>query len=322
MNSQSEQPSTETDKQIPDPSFPLFVDSGIMRDFSRCLRRGYWHNVRRLVSPGRDIHLEFGGAYAKGLEMFRRAYYGKKMSIDKAKAFGALHMTKYYGIEPIETPESPKDYMRLLAAYSFYFQEWPPDTDFVQPFMIGDEPAVEWSFAVPLEIHHPDNPKEPILYVGKFDMLAIKDGVLFVYDDKTTGAMGKTWAESWEYDHQMTGYIWGAKDYGYPVAGAIIRGACILTKQIKFLPAITYRQDWEVDRWYHEVHETIHRAIRAYKSGDWPTEGMFASRCVREGCAYRALCASKDPEPWIPGNFVANEWSPIEIPASEVVTIE
>src|SRR3990172_5087025 len=88
--------------------------------------------------------------------------------------------------------------------------------------------GIEFSFAAAIpEVKHPET-GDPILFCGRFDQLAEYNKMLFVEDEKTTTSLGEQWRNNWDLDSQFTGYVWGAKQFGLPVVGAIVRGIGLL----------------------------------------------------------------------------------------------
>ena len=41
-------------------------------------------------------------------------------------------------------------------------------------------------------------------------------------------SLGEAWAKPWDLDSQFTGYVRAALEYGFPVAGVVIRGVGLL----------------------------------------------------------------------------------------------
>ena len=196
------------------------------------------------VPRNESVHLVAGAAYAVGHEVFRKLYYSGQADFQTSLRKAVVELIKSYGnLEPIN---SYKTWDRTVQAFISFYDYWKPETDIIQPTMIHDKPSVEFSFAIPLPINHPET-HEPILYAGKFDALMDMGGV-FVYDDKTTKNMGEKWSEQWDMRQQFTGYVWGAQQSGIHTKGVIIRGAAIQKTQIKFNQAITYRPRWMIDR--------------------------------------------------------------------------
>ena len=110
----------------------------------------------------------------------------------------------------IEPPDfgsgAKKNIEACVCALISFFNEYPPDSDPVQPVMTADGPAVEWSFALPIPgVRHPTT-QAPMLYVGRFDMLAEMGGAIMVCDEKTASQLGISWAKNWKLASQLTGY--------------------------------------------------------------------------------------------------------------------
>ncbi len=212
-------------------------------------------------------------------------------------------------------PESGSGHQKTLdacldALYS-YFIQWPPADDIIRPHMVNGEPAVEWSFALPIPgIKHPET-GEPILYAGRFDMLAEYDKALFVLDDKTASSLGASWQNQWKLASQMTGYVWAAKEYGFNIQGVIIRGAAILKRDITFAMVIEQRPNWIIDRWLLQLKRDVRRMILMWEAEefDYSIDGACSNY---GGCKYLTLCTSEDPTPWIKQYYQESHWDPLK----------
>lgn len=291
--------------------FPAWIDSSVRSAFVTCPMKFFYEQLRHLKSLTPSVHLHAGGAFARGLEVTREMYYEHGMPANKAIGFGMQALIEFYG--DYETPEgSAKSCENLLVALDYYFVNWGLETDVLQPHMSGGRPNVEFSFALPIPgCVHPVT-GEDILYVGRFDMLGqlASEGGLFVVDEKTTGSLGPTWSQQWDLRAQFTGYCWAAKEYGYDVQGAIIRGVSILKRSCGHAQAITYRPQWKIDLWLTQLQRDVHRMIEMWESGEWESN-LDASCSMYGGCSYKPLCESPNPERWIPGNFEERVWNPL-----------
>jgi hypothetical protein len=308
--------------------FPVVIDSSMRTDYSSCPRKFYYRHLLGLQSLGVNIHLNAGGAYADAMEVFRKAFYGDDVSFEDAQALGVLALIKTYG-DPDFEPSEAKQWYRMIDAFLSYLATYPPATDYVKPYMEKGNPAVEYSFALPVDdehLAHPDT-DDPLLFVGRFDMLAMMNGTMFVLDDKTTSRLGQQWSMQWDLRSQFTGYCWGAQQFGHPVGGAIIRGTAILKTKITHAEAIVYRPQFMIDRWKKRLVIDCTAMVDAYMDLFIPTTdetgklltlddcfpclGEESGACASySGCSYKMLCESPNPENWVEGNFEVNRWDP------------
>lgn len=301
----------ETLKAVPEMRFPAQVDNTLRSSWVKCQTQARWAHFQRLSSPYPNVHRHAGGAFAAGLEHTRVAFYGEGADADYAVAAGVKALTEYYGdfVAPEKGTGANKTYDRMVEALESYFREYPLGRDTLIPLMLPSGPAVEFTFAIALPFLNPDS-GDPILYSGRFDMLAGRSGSLWVTDEKTTVALGPQWAQQWDLDSQMTGYCWAARHYGFDVAGAIIRGIGILKTEIKHIEVPVFRPTWQIDRWKEELYADIQAMINAYRNGEFRMALSYACADFG-GCAYRNLCLSQDPDRWIVGNFAERNWDPL-----------
>ena len=320
-------------KALPELKFPAILDNTTVSQFAKCPRSFFWGSLLHLKPKNESIHLHAGKAYAVLCEEFRFAYYDKTLATYRDLDASLLRATraffKAYGYdEEQEANEqweaTAKQPMRMLECFLAMLDEYPPATDPIQPYMIDGKPAVEKSFSVPLGLNHPDT-GEPLLFHGRFDMLAEYMGQIFVFDDKTTSALGPQWNKQWEFRSQFTGYCMGAQSFGVKVAGAIVRGHCILKGSFKFAQPITYRKDFQIQQWWQDLHALAHQMIESYQRAKaaqakqtelimtrehFPCLGTFNDGCnAYSGCPYRELCGATHPQRWL-GEYQVRVWDP------------
>jgi PD-(D/E)XK nuclease superfamily len=292
--------------------FPRVIDSTLRASFVSCPHKFYREYLQHWKPNIPSIHLIAGGAFAKGIETTRMAYYGEHKSPEVAVGEGIAALIREYGeFEPNDST-SAKGIENMCGALVEYFTVHPLETDPVRPHIVGGVPAVEFSFALPLSIAHPET-GDPILYAGRFDMLGEYNGALFAVDEKTASQLGGQWQKNWTLRSQLTGYCWAAREYGYPVAGAIIRGISILKSGYGNAESIQYRPQWQLDRWYVQLIRDIERMIHCWKEGYWDynLDGTCSSY---GGCPFLDVCNSPDPERWLEADFVQKVWTPLSSP--------
>lgn len=297
-----------------EPFFPKHVDNTARSTFRSCPQKWIYQTVRHLAPKTPSEHLHAGGAFAFGIEHARRAFFEQGLPPVEAMQVGSLKLVEFYG--DFEAPEgSNKTKDRMLEAYFSYMLEYPLDSAPVKPFKFEDDLyGIEFRFGVPLPFQHPET-GDPLLYAGRFDMLAEFSGSLFAVDEKTASQLGPSWMKQWETDSQFTGYCWAAGVYGKKVAGAIIRGVGILKNSISHAQAIIYRPEWKINRWlanlYHDIAGMLH-TYEAFKKNEFIPMALDKSTCSNYGgCTFRSLCESPDPEAWIPIHFTTRVWDPL-----------
>lgn len=311
------------------PSFPEVIDNTCRSAFRKCQTYWWYQNIFKIKPARPSIHLHAGAAFARGLEIARIAYYHDKLSPEDAVAKGVEALITAYG-DFDAPPDSTKSCERMVMGLISYFERYPLNEDYLRPYEAPDgDLGVEFSFSLPIEdesgqpLLHPDT-GNPLLYAGKFDMLAVPtpgsfpvpvDGsALFICDEKTTSQLGESWRNQWRLDSQFTGYVWGAKSFGFPVVGAVIRGVSFLKSKNDHAEVIIQRADWEIARWKRELVKDVQDMIWLYKSGqDSISMALDKGVCASYGgCAFSTLCESRNPENWIPLHYVKNLWNPLE----------
>lgn len=290
------------------PPFPAALDSTIIGTFRSCPQKAFRMYLEHWKPRVDSVHLIAGGAFAAGLEVARRAYYedGRSAEDSQALALGAL--LRAYG--PFECPaDSAKSPHRMAGALEYYFSQYPLATDEAKPALIGGRHAIEFSFAEPLNIAHPET-GEPILYTGRTDMIADFAGGLWIEDDKTTGSLGARWSGQWDLRSQFTGSCWAARRNRIKVDGVLVRGIAIRKEGFDTAQVISSRSEWEIERWLLQVRRDVVRMIACWRSGIWDYNLDHA--CTEYGgCVLRQICRTQDPAPWLEIDFERRIWDPL-----------
>lgn len=292
------------------PPFPSLIDSTLRGSFVSCPRKFELEYLNHWKPLTQSVHLVAGGAFAKGMEVVRESFFRDGLPPEVAIGAGLRALIAEYGDFDPDDAHTAKGVENMCGALVSYFDNYGLATDDIQPHFVAGVPAVEFSFALPLDILHPET-GDPILYGGRFDMVGEYNGALFAVDEKTTGQLGASWYKNWTLRSQLTGYCWGAREFGYPVAGAIIRGISILKSGYGHGESIQYRPDWMIDRWLTQLHRDIKRMIDCWKEGyfDYNLDGSCANY---GGCPFLSVCNSNDPERWLSAEFIRREWHPVQ----------
>ena len=271
--------------------------------FVACPTKWVNHHLRKLERTV-NIHLHAGGSFAKGMEVARRVFFKDGGTEEDARQAGMQALWDFYGDEYAEVWQGEaksRDGMRG-ALSSYLTTGWPLASDYLEPFE-SEGKGVEFDFAIPLPINHPQT-GEPILYKGRIDWLARnkQDGSVWVVDDKTTGSLGKQWHKQWDLDSQPTGYVWAARQFGFPVAGVILRGTSILKRGYGHEECLQPRTKYQIDDWHEQLVQDLHGMITtwtAFQEGRRVTKRLDKSACnAYGGCPYVQSCSSPNPEAW------------------------
>jgi hypothetical protein len=318
--------------------FPEIIDSSIMGQYKACaeaFRKAYLQHWKPRTQ---SVHLHAGGAFAKGLEVTRRAFYtgeyeyllttpgvtGDKVKTwtvtvrdvgdaESAIACGLQALLAFYGDFKCP-PESAKSAERMAGAFEFYFSNYPLDFEDGYPIELpGGKRAIEFSFAHPLPILHPVT-GNPLLYVGRMDAIIQYAGGIYICDEKTTTQLGASWPRQWDLRAQFTGYAWGCAQSGIKVEGAIVRGVSILKTKYDTAQSINYRPEWQIDRWYNELLEWVEDMKLNFerKGPDQQWRHNLDHSCAEYGgCQFRESCLSQDEQPWLETAFERRVWNPL-----------
>ena len=293
------------------PPFPHVIDASLLSSFKSCPQKCLQEYFLHWKPKTPNVHLHAGGAYARGMEVAREAFYlhGEPEAAAIAKGLGAL--IEFYG--DFECPsDSAKSLERMCGAFEYYFTEYPLSTDKAIPITLpGGRKGIEFSFAEPIDETHPET-SDPLLYVGRFDALCEYAGGIFGLDDKTTSQLGASWPKQWDLRSQFTGYAWGAGKANLKLSGFIVRGISILKTKYDTLQPITYRPEWMIDAWYEQILRDIRRMKAMWEEGYW--DWNFDHACVEfGGCIFRTICLSEpaNRQKWLETGFERRRWDPV-----------
>lgn len=293
------------------PPFPEVVDSTIIAAFRSCPQKAFLEFVQHWKGKDPSVHLHAGAAYAAGQEAVRTAYYVDGQPAEESLIAGVGALLKHYG--DFECPDdSAKSAARTAGALEFYYERYRLGEDDAVPITLpGGKRGIEFSFAEPIpECQHPET-GNPMLYCGRMDMICTRQRLTLIEDDKTASQLGASWSKQWNLRSQFTGYKWGVgKAAGIHIDGVLIRGVSILKTKYDTLEAITYRPDWQVERWYAQLLRDLERMKRCWEEGYWDYDLDHA--CTEYGgCRFENVCLAKDPQQILDNLYVRRQWNPI-----------
>lgn len=306
--------------------FPRVLDYTMLSSWKKCPHAFFRQHVQGLARARPNVHLHFGGAVARGLEVARRAFvtHGdpKDALTDGCEAVIQAWGTDFDEFIPATRTEKNKTLSNALLAVQEYFREWPLDDDEVTIHTHNGEPCVEFSFALPIPGSRHPYTGEPLLYAGRFDFIGDYQRSIYGVDDKTASVDPRNdmWRNQWKLRGQFSGYCWGAREYGMSMKGFLIRGMGVLTDSVRCGQVIVARPPWMVDAWLAQMQMDVATMCDQYKymtqrhpditrPSAFPQ--AFADACADfGGCSFLDLCASEDPSVWY-GEYVERRWNPL-----------
>lgn len=291
------------------PMFPHIIDSTILSAFRSCPQKAFRQYLEHWKPKTGSVHLVAGAAFASGVEKARDEFFSHSRPRHEAVEAGMAESIRAYGT--FECPsDSPKSLERMLGALEFYFESYPLGADGATPItMPNGKLGIEFSFAEPLPMAHPVT-GDPLLFVGRADMIAEFAGGVYLFDEKTTSRLGQRFASQWDMRSQFTAYSWAARKVGISVAGTVIRGISILKTKYDTMQVLTYRSDDEIDRWESQTVRDLKRMINCWEEGYW--DYSLDSACVdyNRPCMFTRACKSPNPQLWLSTDFDRKVWSP------------
>lgn len=293
----------------PAPPFPIAVDNTMVSTWRACPKKFWWGYYHGWAPTDESVHLVAGGAFARGLEVTRKAYFDQGIPFEDAIALGGAALIAVYGtLEPFG---SPKTALNLLGALGSYFEEW-PITGGVTPYLPPGATLhdIECRIAVPIPgTRHPTT-GDPIIYGGRFDFRGHYQGMLAGVDDKTTSQLGPSWYDRWKWNSQILGYAWGSNMLGRKLGCFIVRGTSILAKSFGHAEPIQMLAEWKLAAFEKNLVLAVQRMIEDFEAQRWDY-AMGQSCNAYGGCPYLTLCDSEKPQEWIATNYVQRSWNPL-----------
>lgn len=291
-------------------TFPEVLDSSLMGNFKSCPQKFFKQDIQHWKPKQPSVHLRAGGAFAAGIEAARDCFYVQELSSEDSVANGLQKLIEFYGDFECP-PDSAKSLERTAGALEFYFDHYPLNHESPPITLPSGKKGIEFSFVHPLSIVHPET-GNPLLYSGRMDALLNYAGGVFLCDEKTATSLGPTWSRQWDLRAQFTGYAWGCRESGIKVDGAIVRGVSILKTKYDTQEAISYRPDWQIDRWHEELGEWIDDMLRMWRAGKW-RHNLDHACAEYGGCQFRQICATRPEEAtsWYETYFERRHWDPV-----------
>lgn len=302
-------------------SFPEALDSTMLSLFGSCPQSFFIEYVLKRAPTGRSIHLHAGGCMARAFEVIQIEFFHNGRSYEDCLLIAFREFMLQWGMfDPRE--KSYKDFVNCWGAVEAYFKEYPLEEDHFRPLIAANgKPMVEFKFAVPMEVNHPET-GNPLLYSGRADtMVTSPQNLILVRDEKTTASLGASWYYQWDMRGQFLGYTYCARAAGIPAAGALVRGIAIQQTQYGFAEKPLFYTDEQLSRWWDQINIRAERAVKMWYNSlshlddrrklhnQWDLS--YGDACAAYGgCVKKDCCISS--EPWnIYNGWEKRVWDPL-----------
>jgi len=223
----------EPEPFVLEPIFPEKVDSTMHTTLDCCPQKFFDEFILGLSPKRKSIDLHAGGCFAHGMQVVREGVWGRQWDIKYALLQAYDSMMDYWG-DYEHDPDLNKSFINTYCALYDYFEHYDIYTDPIQPYRFASSgaPAVEFSFAMPMDVLHPVT-GAPLQFCGRLDLLGHYQDMLCMVDEKTTKSLGASWVYQWQMRGQFMGYCRAGQQYGLPVKTAIVRGIGMLKREFK-----------------------------------------------------------------------------------------
>lgn len=241
----------------------LILDNTMLSAWDTCPTKYYWRHIRNLVSlDDTSAALNFGTAIHKALETLY-----KQNNISDAIA----ELKPIIDAGPTDSKRNLENGIRIMLGYH---ERWFPERFKI----VQVEIPISWELS------------SDLMYCGRLDTLVEWDGVTYILEHKTSSNLTMFCAQP---NHQITGYVYGARVLGYNVPGAIVNLLGVYSPNTKkqpgelFARVITMRGEWELEDWRHHVLSVAERIRQALDANYFERATVGCNFCP-----YKKLCTS------------------------------
>lgn len=150
------------------------------------------------------------------------------------------------------------------------------------------EPIIEREF----EFVMIDTPAVQVKWFGTIDSLVQnrETGEIAVMDHKTSSSVGKEFCSRWEVNHQLTGYIMGAREaLKMPVKKAVINGIQIAKTRSNIVRIETSRDANDFDELKQTVLQVLRQWTMMTDAKFYPMSSAFTCSAF-SGCQFLEVC--------------------------------
>lgn len=278
--------------------------------FKDCPRKYRYSILEGWRATGTAPPLVFGTAYHDCLELFDGLVI-KGLSRDDAllQAFThALELSEEgFGDDNRRTRLT---LLRSLVWYADNYVNDPLKTHVFENGRVGLE--MSFSFELPFSA---EGHREPYVYSGHMDKLAMYNGSLYTVERKHTAlTLNQSFFERYFFSSQVGGYVYAGKVvFDTPVAGAIIEATQVAVNFSRFGRSVVHRVNDHLEEWMYDLHYWIKQVEECATAAYWPTNTESCSKY--SGCQFRKVCSKPESirQLILETEFKQDPWNPLKV---------
>ena len=307
----------------------LYIDNTTLTATNTCDMKAGLRYVLGYTTADERMELSAGSAVHESLAVWHRGEGSTNALIRfdaEYKAVGSkLHAEERLSFYNVR---------RVLSRFYNYFTQNP------MPYT-PQKDLVEVTFEAPLDEHG------DVMVMGRIDLMAVYQGRMVVFENKTTGSLNDWWKKKWPMHTQPTTYVYGAK-YG-TVGGKLlnlpVEECLILGIELRKLPnsdtkckdhKLPYREcgdfhaKWEFSGPHPRPEGFLQRwrrdALSAAKRFAWMKENIHsiqdcADKLEQQGqfngacsfCEFHDSCRQGLPVNVMEANLIHQPWDPRDV---------
>lgn len=305
--------------EVAKPPLPSVIDATMLTAFRACKSSFYRAHVLKRSNSTSSAPLLAGGAFASGIEAYRRAFYADGYSEKSCYDISILAAIQSWGdVDPFpQGKHESRSLDRVLAAIKSYFDTYPIAKDLFQPHVRADTgtPTIEFSAAVPLDPDrgfplHPST-GEPFIWHIRSDGLGTFRNLPVFSDEKTTESLGAAWSNKWLMRNQFLSYGWCYREMGLPYRSVLVRGVGLLKTKITHAEALIPYPDHMFDMWERNAIFSLNQMVQMWEIDYWPED--IGDACTSFGnCQFTDVCLAAPQRKlnYLRTGYVHRNWDP------------
>ena len=252
---------------------PEVLDNSQAETHARCPRLYMYRYLMRRGPSGKSFPIQFGLSYHKYREVVEHIMLDNSVSMDdEIHLEGISAALTDFEDPPVEHRHAFLNTGRLVQSLNLAKARIIEEQRRGRIKVVRAEDSFDVALPVPefcpacnhLVFDPDDSECEACGYVfprfgGRMDQVISWNGKLWVRDFKTTSRLGNTYADQFDPNHQISGYVWAAEKLsGRPVKGAIIETLYNTKNQgPEFKQFTTTRSPGQLEAWLGSIMQEI-----------------------------------------------------------------